>query len=369
MTVPVASLTGSLAAPAALNFQRLRLDVGEINSPGTPILGGRRFGGADALPMALLAPEGTLLDAWSGGPECGNSRFMHGERGCVRYATDGHWLHGCAEVDEGRFEGGLQAASRQAYADLFAVLADSASPYLLRLWNHFSDMNLETGVERPGACPGESPVERYRQFNAGRQQAFTDAGRSAFEGAPAACALGTASGPLQVYFLAGPQPPLAIENPRQVSAYRYPDSYGSRSPTFSRAALVAVGGERQVLFISGTASIVGHATVHLGDVRRQTQESLANIAAVLDTAASRAGAVLPVQDLTCTVYLRHAADLACVRAVFERIVGAHSAAARNAIYLRADICRADLLVEIEAHGFVRGVRAPPGGVAAAPRGG
>ena len=350
MTAPVASPTCTLAAPSALNFRRLRLDVGEINTPDAPILGGRRFGGTDALPMALLAPEGAMLDAWSGGPESGNSKFAYGEHGCVRYATDGHWLHGCAEVDEARFEGGLQAASRQAYADLFAVLADRASPYLLRLWNYFTDMNLETGTERPG----EHPVERYRQFNAGRQRAFTDAGRSAFEGAPAACALGTASGPLQVYFLAGPQPPLAIENPRQVSAYRYPESYGPRSPTFSRAALVAVGGERLLLFISGTASIVGHATVHLGDVRRQTEEILSNIAAVLDAAASRAGAVVPLQDLACTVYLRHAADLASVRAVFERIVGARSAAARDAIYLRADICRADLLVEIEAHGFVRG---------------
>ena len=280
--------------------------------------------------MELLAPDGAVFDAWSGGV------VVAQQHGCVRYATDGHWLHGCATLDEARFEGGLQAASRQAYADLFAVLAASASPHLLRLWNHFADMNLETGG-----------IERYRQFNAGRQQAFTDAGRSAFVGAPAACALGTSSGPLQVYFLAGPQPPLAIENPRQVSAYDYPTRYGARSPTFSRAALAAVGGGRQALFISGTASIVGHETLHLGDVRRQTEESLANTAAVLGAAA----APMAMQALTCTVYIRHAADFAAVREVFERVVGAHSEAAREAVYLRADICRADLLVEIEAHGF------------------
>ena len=286
--------------------------------------------------MELLAPDAAVFDAWSGGA----AAVAH-EHGCVRYATDGHWLHGCATIDDARFKGGLQAASRLAYADLFAVLAASASPHLLRLWNHFTDMNVETGG-----------IERYRQFNAGRQQAFTEAGRSAFAGAPAACALGTASGPLQVYFLAGPQPPLAIENPRQVSAYDYPARYGARSPTFSRAALVAVGGARQALFISGTASIVGHETRHLGDVRRQAEESLTNIAAVLAAAATRAGSPLPVQDLSCTVYLRHAADLLTVREVFERVVGAHSAAARDALYLRADICRADLLVEIEAHGFM-----------------
>jgi enamine deaminase RidA (YjgF/YER057c/UK114 family) len=339
---PVAPLLPTRAAPAALAFRRYRFGAHRLVDG---VLGGRWLGPsalgpfaphAQALSMALLAPEGAVFDAWSGGAE-----VVALEHGCVRYAADGQWLHGCAEVDEAGFDGGLQAASRQAYADLFAVLGNSASPHLLRLWNHFPDMNLETGG-----------IERYRQFNAGRQQAFTEAGRSAFEGAPAACALGTSSGPLRVYFLAGACVPLAIENPRQVSAYRYPDRYGPRSPTFSRAALVDTGGGRRVLFISGTASIVGHATVHLGDVRRQTEESLANIDAVLGVAATRAGVAVPVQGLVFTIYLRDAADLAIVREVFERHVGEHSVAAREAVYLRADICRADLLVEIEAHGEV-----------------
>ena len=113
-----------------------------------------------------------------------------------------------------------------------------------------------------------------------------------------------------------------------------------------------MGGGRQALFISGTASIVGHATLHIGDVRRQTEESLANMAAVRDVAALRAGAEFDVAALVYTVYVRHRSDLAVVREVFERHVGAHSPAARDAIYLQADICRAELLVEIEAHAFV-----------------
>jgi enamine deaminase RidA (YjgF/YER057c/UK114 family) len=162
-----------------------------------------------------------------------------------------------------------------------------------------------------------------------------------------------------VYFLAGREPPLAIENPRQVSAYRYPDIYGLRSPTFSRAALVDVEGGRNALFISGTASIVGHQSMHVGDVRRQTEESLANIAAVLDATAARAdrgAAAFSASDLICTLYLREPADLPVVREVFEQTVGPDSPAARGAIYLHADICRADLLVEIEAHGFARSGR-------------
>lgn len=314
-------------------FRRHRSGAGDI-APGTA-LGGRRVGlGADALQAVLLAPDGAVFDAWSG-----SATFAERRHGCVRYATDGHWLHGVAEIDDRAI--GLQPASHRAYADLFEVLAESACPNLLRLWNYLADINREADGS-----------ERYRQFNAGRQQAFIEARRSAFEGAPAACALGTRAGPLRVYFLAGRQPPLAIENPRQVSAYRYPDAYGPRSPTFSRAALADVGGGRQVLFISGTASIVGHTSLHIGDVRKQTEESLLNIATLRQATAERAGAAFRADDMIYTVYVRHPDDLGVVREVFEREVGAASAAAREAVYLQADICRADLLVEIEAHGFV-----------------
>jgi enamine deaminase RidA (YjgF/YER057c/UK114 family) len=298
-------------------------------------LGGRLVGrGGAALHAPLLAPESDVFDAWSGGADVVERRH-----GCVSYSTDGQWLYGCAQIDDRGI--GLQAASRQAYADVFEVLADSECPHPLRLWNYLARINEET-----------DGTERYRQFNAGRQQAFIEARRSAFEGSPAACALGTTSGPLLVSFLSGRKPPLAIENPRQVSAYRYPETYGLRRPSFSRAAVADVGGGRSALFISGTASIVGHETVHVGDVRRQTEESLVNIEAVREASAAQGGVSVPLAELTCTVYVRRADDLAVVREVFENTVGPGSAAARGAVYLQADICRADLLVEIEAHGFV-----------------
>ena len=332
MSVSTPPRTSTVSSETLL-FRRLRLGA---NDAAPAAFGGRLVGaGAASLHAALLAPEGAVFDAWmSAAP------FEEHRHGCVRYATDGQWLHGVAEIDDRAL--GLQAASHRAYTDLFAVLAESACPNLLRVWNYLANINREADGS-----------ERYRQFNAGRQQAFIGARHSAFEGAPAACALGMRDGPLRVYFLAGRQAPLAIENPRQVSAYLYPETYGPRSPTFSRAALVDAGGGRQVLFISGTASIVGHTTVHVGDVRRQTEESLLNIGTLRQLAAERAGEAFPAGALIYTVYVRHSADLAVVREVFEREVGAESSAARDAVYLQADICRADLLVEIEGHGFAR----------------
>jgi len=42
--------------------------------------------------------------------------------------------------------------------------------------------------------------------------------------------------------------------------------------------------------------------------------------------------------------VRHPADLAQIRTEFERIVGTTP----NAVYLQADVCRQELLLEIEA---------------------
>ena len=81
-------------------------------------------------------------------------------------------------------------------------------------------------------------------------------------GYAAATAIGLPSPPdqLHVHWLATKQPGIAIENPRQVSAFAYPRDYGPVAPGFSRAMLLP--GDTPLLLISGTASIVGHASQH-----------------------------------------------------------------------------------------------------------
>jgi len=138
--------------------------------------------------------------------------------------------------------------------------------------------------------------------------------------------------------------PWSIETPRQISACLYPPQYGPRSPTFSRASLVRMGND-QVLFVSGTASIVGHATLHAGDVVAQASETMANIEAVL--AEVNRHAIAPgfnLSNLSYRVYVRHAADLEPIRNELTHFVGGPT----KAIYLQAVVCRQDLLLEIEA---------------------
>jgi enamine deaminase RidA (YjgF/YER057c/UK114 family) len=137
---------------------------------------------------------------------------------------------------------------------------------------------------------------------------------------------------------------LQIENPRQISAYSYPKQYGPRSPTFSRATL-AFQDEAQTLFISGTASILGHETAHPASVGLQTRETLVNIRAVIEQAVLKGFAPVDIASgLALKVYVRHAEDFAEVVGIIQEEFGTLS----ELIVLQADICRVDLLVEIEA---------------------
>jgi enamine deaminase RidA (YjgF/YER057c/UK114 family) len=137
-----------------------------------------------------------------------------------------------------------------------------------------------------------------------------------------------------------------IENPRQTSAYHYPPKFGRHSPIFSRACVWGeAGGGR--LFVSGTASIVGHETIHRGDVIAQTRETMVNIGALLEQANRLVGSSrYSLDGLKLKVYLRNPADLPDVEATLAELLQP----AASIVYLQADVCREDLLVEIEAVG-------------------
>lgn len=260
-----------------------------------------------------------------------------GQLGEVRYCHDGSILFGMLTIAEDDMPSSgappLQAATYRAYSDIFKVLDATGYDSIFRFWNYMAGINVHS-----------HGLERYRQFNSGRQEAFARPGSVGKGTIPAACALGFENGPLTVAFLAGKGNTIAIENPRQVSAYRYPPQYGPRSPLFSRATL-ADADDAELLFLSGTASIIGHETLHAGDVLKQTRETLVNIEAVLNEANKRAKrSHFDLRSMLYTVYVRNAADVATIREELERAVGP----GLHAVYLRADICRQDLLLEIEA---------------------
>jgi chorismate lyase/3-hydroxybenzoate synthase len=286
----------------------------------------------------ILGGEARRFEVWQSA-----QTVQSGAHGRIQYRLSGGIVFGRVSVAESELgdirdnQSALQHATELAYREIFAVIDALAMPHLVRVWNYLPDIN------------GESHgSERYWQFNSARQDGFIASGRAITGAVPAACGVGSTLGtPLVIYFLASAAPPTVIENPRQVSAYHYPPAYSPRSPTFSRACVAdfSVG---RMLFISGTASILGHATVNVGDAAAQTRETLRNIEALLGAANGDAEArsSFTMADLCYKAYVRHAADHAVIEHELRAAVGAGA----QALYLRADLCREDLLVEIEAAG-------------------
>ena len=250
-----------------------------------------------------------------------------GREGAVQFARSTHFLAGRIEVDE-RDAGGIEAAARRAYETICAFQAGSAQPHLLRVWNYFDAVN-----------SGEGDEERYRLFCAGRV-----AGIEGYTGArwPAATAIGRRDGQplLQVYWLAGRDPGLPLENPRQVNAYQYPRQYGPSPPVFSRATLVA----GELLLISGTASILGHASHHPGDLERQLDETLNNLASLQrGGAAASSRPVAGAGGSVLKVYLRNPDAASAVEAALRKRLPPET----RWLLLQADVCRRELLVEVD----------------------
>lgn len=262
-----------------------------------------------------------------------------GRDGDVRWCGTGQALFALVEFDEattrppGRGAGEhLRELARSAYGQLFGLLQQRGLPHLWRVWIYLPAINAEV-----------DGLERYRWFNLGRHAAYAERGADLARQAPAASALGSAAGPLSIACLAGRTPSRPIENPRQLSAWQYPAQYGPRPPVFARAALVG-SGAHECLLVSGTASIVGHASLHAGDVIAQCEETVRNLQAVFTAASDASGSRrYDAAQALHRVYLRHAGDADRVRLRLGQLLpGA------GLQLLQADICRKDLLVEIES---------------------
>jgi hypothetical protein len=145
--------------------------------------------------------------------------------------------------------------------------------------------------------------------------------------------------------VAAPRAPRHLENPEQLPAYRYPKEHGPFSPSFARATLATWAG-RPLAFVSGTAAIKGHATVAPGSLAGQLDCTLDNLRLISRTAGwgEDLGASAGVER-HFKVYLRHAADLPAAE---RRLSAALFRPGDRVVWLEADICRAELNVEIEA---------------------
>jgi chorismate lyase/3-hydroxybenzoate synthase len=224
---------------------------------------------------------------------------------------------------------GLSDAVAEVYR---AILRDvrSQQRHAVRMWNFVPSIHCVLG-----------PGDRYMAFNAGRFAAFSEWFGLADDSAatiPTASAIGIDGTTLWIHVLASDVPGLAIENPRQVPAYRYSKRYGLRPPCFVRATRF-----ESTLLIGGTASITGEDTRHVGDIAAQTQETLSNLRSLIAaaTGASEDDALKTLRDVR--VHVPNAFHAPMVRDALEQVLRADA----DLEFVKAELCRKELLVEIE----------------------
>jgi chorismate lyase/3-hydroxybenzoate synthase len=236
----------------------------------------------------------------------------------------------CEELDDIP----LDEVVYSAYSRILDALPVLGYPHLFRIWNYFPAINSE-----------QNGLERYKRFCIGRHRAFSERYREYKSVLPAASAVGTRLGPFRLYFLAGKPKAIHIENPRQISSYDYPQMYGPKSPSFARGTLTSMP-SWSYLFIAGTASIVGHATQHKDDCFKQTRETLANFESLMEHGKKANREVLssnPSLSLL-KVYVRHDQHIEIIKETIGHYFGHHI----PTLYLSCEMCRKNLLVEIEA---------------------
>jgi chorismate lyase / 3-hydroxybenzoate synthase len=330
---PAVPPTEALRGPRLVDANELRRLAADGRSR---VLSVTRFGFPPSGPSPWLTarvPNRPLADApaaeiWPSTGEVAHAR-VHG----VDTAADGAAMFATLEID-GITGGTLERATRDAYERLMRAAGSLGYPHFVRMWNFVPAINDRS-----------EGLERYMLFCKGRSEAFSEhAGDTTRVPLPAASAVGCPGDALVVHALAAREPGEPVENPRQVSAYRYPERYGPKPPSFARG-IKAPRPWQGALFVSGTASIRGHESVFPGDPAAQTEETLRNIASVLDAAGiGGAGRPLGTRLDALRIYVRHDGDRAAVLNAIERSLGR----AVPSVWLQAEICREELLVEIEA---------------------
>ena len=197
-------------------------------------------------------------------------------------------------------------------------------------------------------------IEEITKYNQGRQnyQAFNDARSIYYDqtewttGFPAATGIGTEWGGVMIDLNATVAyntntKITPIDNPLQVTAHTYSQTLllgesderltHKTTPKFERAKQVVQCGNG-ILYVSGTAAIRGELSLEGVGIEEQTRITIENINILTGNH--------PLAIIR--VYLKNVNELEAAKMVIEQLYPQ-----LPAIYLQADVCREELLIEIE----------------------
>lgn len=235
------------------------------------------------------------------------------------------------EIKGGIFiERSLKDISAKTQAIYNEILRQIPGYNLCRTWNYIPDIHGNTD---------EGLV--YEQFNKGRYKAYENYRKDyPHFMPPASTGIDILGDCLVVVFLATLNRVEHISNPLQTDSFNYPEKYGKNPPFFSRAAKILLYG-KEVVFVSGTASIRGSTTVYQGDEQKQADTTVENIMVLLET-AGLSSRDMDNYTFEKVIYIR---NIDRAGPVMKYLSDRYPVFA-DGIMLHADVCRKELDIEI-----------------------
>ena len=291
-----------------------------------------------------------VVEAWGVEKDAGPVEIeQHGSNVVVVRHGEARVLH-FGEVGSNGRRGELYQESLQAFRSMGRDLESSGFRYdqVIRTWLYLGDIvGLEAGGLRYDAL-NRARSDFYRDIPFGKGLRLAGGEGPIF---PGSTGIGTSERTIAMSCIAlqAEQEEVLVvplENPKQTPAFRYEDRTQKETPKFSRAVALATP-NHVVTLVSGTASIVSSRSEHLDDAAAQTEQTLDNIEHLVSSENFDRYGIGPVSpslaDLsTARVYVKRPEDYEAIRRVCEDRLGEVPT-----LYAVADICRPELLVEIE----------------------
>lgn len=246
--------------------------------------------------------------------------------------------------------------SNAAFRQLQNILIEEQMEFsdIVRQWNYVEQI---TG----NYCHNSSTSQHYQIFNDVRSSFYQPA--SFKNGYPAATGIGIDCGGVIIDIIAATfsdeKSVIAVKSPVQLDAFSYTrevlaennamHDFSRTTPKFERAKILN-SSEILLIFISGTAAIKGQISTSQLSVEQQTEMTIQNILSLISRENLLKHGIDNAEVATINylrVYVKYNKDLAQVKYTCLKYFPQMSI-----LYVVADICRPELLVEIEGQAII-----------------
>ena len=275
----------------------------------------------DILSVGMKSIKGkNLYEVWEVQDEVKRDKYNN-----INIAKNKNCLFGSVLIDKkGSYEE-IKLKVQKKYSDFFEI-SNKNNMSIVKIWHYFPELlKLYPDKKTNYSLLCEAREVIYKELY----------DNSNF---PAATVIGIEGDKILIYFFAAACENYdVIENNRQVSSYNYPQNIFSEKPMFSRAVGFSFTDEAcKKIMISGTASIKGYQSMHDSDVIKQLKEALKNYKTFAKLESNPSN--------ICRVYLSKYQKDNYLSVIDELEICFGS---NQYVLLLGDICRKELLVEIE----------------------